>query len=141
LPCVIELTDLPKCEPNISLARVISGRGTVDVIYELWGERFARVQFSGCSWFSLGGPNDEALRNHPLFSLGLKPYTLQEIVDSPFARERARVQHKDGLVLDRFLRRHFVFALKEDCFECFASSYSLIGTYDDEQSALSRAVP
>lgn len=133
---VVELRDLPPADPNCaSVVPIICGRAVYAVYLVASGGEsddgpYAVVAFDGCRSFLGGGPNDEALHRHPLFEHGVMHYAIQEIVDSPWVEERARLLHKDGdpgFFGDG--QRHFLFALKEDSFECMANGYSLLGVY------------
>lgn len=135
-PRVVELHDLPPADPNVArVVPILCGRA-VYAVYQVASDGssddgpFAVVAFDGCRSFSGLGPNDEALHNHPLFGLGVMHCAIQEIVDSPWIVERARLLHKDGDPR-RFAdgQRHFLFALKENSFECTASGYSLLGVH------------
>jgi hypothetical protein len=141
-PRIVELNDLPKANPNTaSVVPIVCGAG-VYAVYQVASDDLsddapcAVVSFEGCLSFLGDGPNDEALHNHPLFKCGLQPYAIQEVLDSPWVEERARLLHKDGnphLFGDG--QRHFIFALKENSFECAARSYSLLGSFPSYQEA------
>src|SRR5215470_4785613 len=144
---VRELVDVPACDPNVSEARVTSDGRAVVIVYESktegWPdvESCSAVRFDGCSWFACGGPTDEAFGNHPLYSLGLQPYALQEVVASPFIATRAAIEARTARLRSilETSQRHFVFALKEGTFECLAKSYSLIGTFPTLAEAIEAA--
>lgn len=135
-PRVVELHDLPPADPNTARVIPILWDRAVHVVYQVasGGEAddgpFAVVSFDGCLGFLGFGPNDEALHRHPLFEHGVKHYAIQEIVDSPWVEERARLLHKDGDPRPfRDGQRHFLLAMKENSFECAARGYSLLGVY------------
>lgn len=100
------------------------------------------VLFHGCSTIDPDGPNDEAFHNLPWFGLGLQHYTLQEIIESPWVRERARIRHKDGIYVPGMVDRgrHFVLAFKENTIECIASSYELVGSFETVRMAEAEAM-
>lgn len=146
-PRVAELTDLPRCDPNLSAGSVFKAqaRKGLVVVYESQGpgwpdsEHWAVVCFSPCACVVCGGPNDEALGNHPLFASGLRFYTLQEVIDSPWLAERCRIQDKDANPhppwwLGRC--RHFVLAFKENTVEVMAERYELLGQYVSRSVAM-----
>lgn len=141
---VVELTDLPPPEPNIQDVQFMMFNGRAHVIY-LTNRApheydFVVVEFSGVADVVGGGPNDEAFHNHALARYGLKHYSLQEVVNSPWRRERALIRHKDRVVTPRALAlRHFVFSFKEGTFECLAEKYALVGRYSDFDSAFREA--
>jgi hypothetical protein len=53
-------------------------------------EEYAVIAFHGVSQFMFGYPNDEALRGHPLYSLGLSCYAFNRIENSPYLVELGR---------------------------------------------------
>lgn len=144
-PRVIEITDLPECEPNISRSRVLAEGATVVVVYEAKGTdwpdsvSWAVVRFDRCLTYQYCLQNDEVLHNPPLYASELTFYSLQEVLDSPWVRAQATISGKSGDP-SRSMQghRHFAFALKEDLFECIAMRYSLVGlfgSYDDAFAA------
>jgi hypothetical protein len=142
-PRIIELTDLPRADPNLATVVPIACGSQVYAVYQVasddWSDEgpCAAVAFDRCRTFLGTGPNDEALHNHPLFKYGLRHYAIQEVVDSPWVEERARLLHKDSAPhLFGDGQRHFVFALKENSFECTAESYSLLGMYPSYREAM-----
>jgi hypothetical protein len=146
-PRVVEINDLPRCEPNISQSRVFAAGPTVVILYDAVDENWptsrtwAVVRFDGYLTYKGGGPNDEALHNHPLFPSGLEHYSLQEVIDSPWIRTESAIAHKSGDPTRMVAgQRHFVFALKEDLFECIADSYTLVGLYESYDTAFAGAI-
>jgi hypothetical protein len=151
-PHVRELTDLPRCEPVLALGSVFLARRTAFLVYETdftllqrdridgeeeEGTRYAVVRLDRCSFVDLDVPNDEALHNHPCQNLGLEPYRLQEIVESPFIVERSRMAHMDGIPWPGLVegQRHFVFAFKDVGVECIAHGYECVGEFPSEEAA------
>lgn len=148
-PRVIKIIDLPECDPNISHSWVLAKGRNVVVIYDSKGtdwpdsDSWAVVRFDRCLTYQGGGPNDEALHNHPLYPSGLTFYSLQEVLDSPWLRAQATIADKSGDP-SRLMQgqRHFAFAFKEELFECIAMSYSLVGLFDSAEMPLRRpAIP
>lgn len=147
-PHAIELFDLPKVEPNLQGVEVVALRGRLFALYWRGALRDSEVgephgvvvvEFRNWHWFAGGGPNDEALHNHPLARYGLRYYTLQWIFDSPAIAPLLDTLHRDGP--DRppgYLAglRHYVFAYKEGTFECIARGYHLTGVYPGMPAAL-----
>ena len=137
-PRFVELADLPEADPNLASVfgipcgaklYVIYGTASDDPSDPSEDESCAVVMFNNCESFLGRGPNDEAIRNHPLYGQGLMSYTIQEVCDSPWVDELVRMRHKDGLPLFRNGQRHFLFALKEGSLELTAGSYSLVGQF------------
>jgi len=89
----------------------------------------ALLRFDRCLHLATNGPNDEALHRHRYFSFGLKHYTIQEILHSPWIPELSAKLDRDGRE-DRWPEaRHFVLALKENTVDVAADSVTVIGVY------------
>jgi hypothetical protein len=143
------LTDLPALEPNLSGVELVAMLDRLFLIYDAW-PRPGRsdepmgvvvVEFRGWKYFSGGGPNDEAQHNHPAFRHGAQWYSAWEILNSPEIERVGDLTHKDGKKRPRSQKdesRHFVFAFKEDTFDCFADGYHVHGFYDSRKDALQR---
>jgi hypothetical protein len=147
---VVELIDLPVCEPNVSDAIVLvstaAGFRMAFVAFDTWDpdrpdqpRGVALVRFDRIRQVIARGPNDEALHRHPFFSLGLRHYTLQEIVHSPWNALVSSLLDKDGRVNRCEDARHFVLAFKETCVDVLADGYALIGIFPSQDTALSAA--
>ncbi|MCE9635658.1 MAG: hypothetical protein K8T90_08130 [Planctomycetes bacterium] len=148
-PRAVELSDLPGLEPNLSGVELVAMLDRLFLVYHAWPRPdrtdeptgVAVVEFQRCLYFSGGGPNDEALHNHPAAPYGIQSYRAWEITNSPEIRKLGDLVHKDGSKrLRSFMRgvRHFVFAFKEDAFDCFAFGYHLHGLYGSRKEALQR---
>lgn len=147
----IELSDIPDCCPCTSLGRVLTFGSTLIVIYEINqvnaadGMYWAAIRcdcFLAAQW---GGPNDEAFHNHPLYSAdpdGIRHYTMQEVIGSPWIRERAAIadakRNADRLMTDQ---HHFIFAFKENCVECVAESCVSLGVFPSINDVLTHVSP
>jgi hypothetical protein len=53
--------------------------------------RFVVIEMWGCAETRFGGPNDEAIRGHPLHGKGLAGYRAHEVVNSTWIEEAIRV--------------------------------------------------
>lgn len=145
---VVELAEVP--EPMAGGANesvVIADGRRVALVYDVVHgampdeEGFAVVLFARCSQFLGGGPNDEAYGNHPLFEYGLGPYAAHEVVGSWWIEERGRINHKDGTFeWEGNKLRHFVFAMKEDMFECLAHGVEVVGVFATRAEAVTAAI-
>ena len=119
----------------------------VVVVYESQGpewpdeDTYAVVKLDGCHMYLGRGPNDEAIHNHPSAKYGVTPYAMQEVINSPWIAERARLLHKDGLVSPWAVegRRHFLFAFKEHSLDFIAKSYTIVGEYKTKEEAMESA--
>jgi len=73
-----------------------------------------------------GRPNDEAFHGHPLYSRGLRPYSVFEIDNSSWLRRLEEMnsvhEHHDK---EKFLSAyyHFIFAFHDSTFECIADGF------------------
>jgi hypothetical protein len=139
-PRVEVLADLPKCDVALSYGMVAMKGPDAFVVYEIQAKRnpprCAVVCFHQWELFDKG-PNDHAQHNHPLRGLGLQPYRLQEIVDSPLVRERVRMHHEDGVHVPGMFDqgRHFVLNFHDNSIECIAAGYELVGTFMSAEEA------
>jgi hypothetical protein len=151
MPNAIKLTDLPPCEPNVSTASVLTGsrRGgghSAWIAYDAKGpdwpnsdEVVALVRLDDVAQLVTNGPNDEAFHNHPFYRFGLRPYALQELVDSPWIAMTLSMLHKDRVPTNTRGRRHFVFALKESTVDCLAASAVFVGYFPTHVDAIAAA--
>jgi hypothetical protein len=94
------------------------------------------VRFRRVHSVKLGGPNDEALRGHPLSGKGLQPYTAHRVVNSRWITHAEQVnsvhpQHQGGWH-ERL--NHYVLCFHDETFECLAESFTterLLGSPHD----------
>ena len=67
------------------------------------------------------------MEGHPLYHLGLEPYSIQKVIDSQWIKELTKMNsvhpyHKD----EQFEKyEHFIFFFHDTCFEIVAESYSI----------------
>ena len=90
------------------------------LIFETRSERKVLVEIEGCLICQFGYPNDEALKGHRLYRLGLRPYRVFEIVDSSWFHELTRQNRITFPSSDFGQLRHFVIAFHDSTFECLA---------------------
>ena len=87
------------------------------------------VKFNRFAQFKFGSPNDEAMEGHPLYELGLEPYSIQKVIESEWIKELSKMNsvhpyHKD----EHFSNyEHFIFFFHDTCFEIVAEGYSIEG--------------
>jgi hypothetical protein len=151
MPAVTELPDLPPCEPNVSTASVLTGsrRGGTHsawIAYDAQGldwpnddDVVALVRLDDVAHLVTNGPNDEAFHNHPFYRFGLRPYAIQELVDSPWIAMTLSMLHKDRVPTNIRGRRHFIFALKENTVDCLAASAVFVGYFPTHSDAIAAA--
>lgn len=87
----------------------------------------AAVRFKSFRAQYFGAPNDEALAGHPLYDIGLVPYSAFEVVNSEWVaelcrRNRVHWAHEDTHY-DAY--RHFIFTFHDSTFEIVAKQYSV----------------
>ena len=67
------------------------------------------------------------MEGHPLYDLGLEPYSIQKVIESEWVKELTKMNsvhpnHKD----EHFSNyKHFIFFFHDTCFEIVAESYSI----------------
>lgn len=150
-PPAIKLPDLPPCEPNVSTASVLTGfrsggARSAWIAYDAkgpdWpndGDVVALVRLDDVAQLVTNGPNDEAFRNHPFYHHGLRHYTIQELIDSPWIAMTLSMLHKDRVPTNTRGRRHFVFALKETTVDCLAALAAFVGFFPTHGDAIAAA--
>jgi len=76
------LSDWPQPDSGAPEPRINASEGSLSVLYLTAEEQYAIVEFPVCHQFTFGHPNDETLHAHPLFSRGLKFYSVHRIKNS-----------------------------------------------------------
>lgn len=118
------------------LFNAMSDDKNADGYYERVGT--AVMEFKGCCRTLFGGPNDEALPEHPLYLKGLADfgYGICEVLNSSWAKEvmnRSR-RSAERIWGDRFEKvyekhdwstRHFIITFHDSTFECLADDLVL----------------
>jgi hypothetical protein len=98
-----------------------AGHGPLLVAYDTPNEEVAVVQFPVCQQFIYGHPNDETLSGHPLYSSGLKHYSVYRVSESSRikALERANSVHpRHDASRYRSGMEHYVFTFQDGTLEC-----------------------
>jgi len=95
-------------------------RNTID-------NRIVTATFNRFIQFKFGNPNDESIEGHPLYNLGLEPYSIQKVIDSEWIKELIKMNsvhpnHKDEHFSDY---EHFIFFFHDTCFEIISEAYSI----------------
>ena len=89
--------------------------------YRTADDKIVVVRFPLCNYVIFGAPNDEALGGHPLYSRGLKHYSVHEVRHSSLIEmlERRNSVHprhdRESYVRDK---RHYVFTFQDSTLEC-----------------------
>lgn len=105
-------------------------------------EPLALVEFKRCLSAKLGTPNDEILfAGHPLDGRGLKAYTAQIVVNSPWIAELEQLNRVHRGYRPEFWRTltHYAFWFHDSTFECVAESYSVEVFHESFSALLARA--
>jgi hypothetical protein len=63
----------------------------------------AIIRFRDVSWLHFGYPNDEGLREHPFYDIGLRHYAFWEVLDSPKVSAGSSHRHWIGTFHDETL--------------------------------------
>jgi hypothetical protein len=104
--------------------------------------KIAVIHFPLCSIFTFGAPNDEVLAGHPLYSKGLKFYSIHRVENSSWiaALERRNAVHSRH-DRQRFLedKKHFIFTFHDSTLECVINEGKFwptaISQFDSEEEA------
>ena len=85
------------------------------------------VSFEQCMSAKLGHPNDEAQLGHPLYGRGLRAYTTQIVMNSPWLKEVAKTNsaHPNDDPKSWNSLNHYIFWFHDSTFECLARSYKV----------------
>jgi hypothetical protein len=69
-----------------------------------------------------GGPNDEALSGHPLYSRGLKFYSAHQVLNSSWIkiREKMNSVHPRHNPIFFYKKNHYIITFHDNMFECIA---------------------
>ncbi len=97
--------------------------GTHVTVLTLDTEKFiATMEFEHAYLHMFGSPNDEVFKGHPLWSRGLKPYSVSEVKDSSWIRKLERLNSVHPMHdPKRFLTlHHFIITFHDSTFECIA---------------------
>ena len=89
--------------------------------------RIVTLKFNKFAEFKFSNPNDESLSGHPYFKLGLKPYSIQKVVDSDWINELKNMNSVHPYHQDRhFVKyKHLIFTFRDICFEIVSESYTI----------------
>lgn len=79
--------------------------------------------FERCHATKFGGPNDEVISGHPLFSRGLEPYGPHIVHNSPWIAEAERINSVHPLHQGGWSQRlkHYFFMFHDETFEALAA--------------------
>lgn len=130
-----ELTDLPQQCTGAPMPIILATENGLGLAFWLAGDddAFAVIEFDRVLAHYFGGPNDEALRGHPLYERGLGHYGVYEVLASSWLRTMERMNRVHGSHNPSTFEgyRHFIFSFKETPFECLAKGISGVQIFDD----------
>jgi hypothetical protein len=144
-PCPVLLAD----EHHVFLAYFLQvsdsnwdGSSVRVVSPESKDEPVALVSFNTPYVHYFGPPNDEAISGHPLFKIGLKPYSVFEVINSLWIDEIEKMNSVHSYHnKDRFSSlKHFIFSFHDSVFECVAESFSVAQKSGSLVKVISEAV-
>ncbi len=121
-PRIVIVEDWPLPD-TVTPAIVCRMPSTLLIAYGTGEDQVAVVRFSHGGTVKVGGPNDEALRGHPLHPFGLQPYAIHRVESSPWLDELERlnsIHPRHSAARFRADKVHYVFALKEETIEVMA---------------------
>lgn len=142
-PQIEELANVPPPSADISGASVLVVGTDAFVAYETSSsddEFIALVHFRHCLRVMTGGPNDEAFGNHRFYQFGLRPYTVQRLVGSPWIEEVQKERHKFRTPTPNLSLHHIVFALKGAAVDVLATNVEFVGLFPTHRAAMEAAV-
>ncbi len=119
----IVLPDWPQ-PAVVAEPRICADDSSLLLRYRTGDEKIVVVRFPLCNYLALGAPNDEALGGHPLYSRGLKHYSVHEVVHSSLMKllERRNSVHPrhdpESYLRDK---KHYVFTFQDSTLECVVS--------------------
>jgi hypothetical protein len=96
-------------------------------------EPFCLLLFPCAAFHRLGPPNDEGLGAYPLASLGLKWYSVHEVLNSSFVTPQWKLASR------HHVHRHFAITFQDSTFECVATDCVLGGVYGSNDIASTEA--
>jgi hypothetical protein len=123
-PAAIEIADFPQMDTGAPCPLVLADGFRVVLCYFLRSEGCGVISFENAISHSLGGPSEETLHGHPLWSRGLKHYGVFTIEHSPLidrleAIDSVHPNHKPGFD-KRF--KHYIIPFHDETFECVSRS-------------------
>jgi hypothetical protein len=132
-PTCMPLAWKPLWSSGAPSPHVLSAGDTTYLLYMIdehdpsWdGESVAIVQFKACYAHRFGGPNDEVVHTHPLYSKGLEPYRAHEVKNSAWIasewqmnRMHPKFRHERWDAM-----KHYLLLFHDEMFECLAEGHA-----------------
>lgn len=117
----IELPEWPQPDAGTPCPRVVADEQGLLLYYKANTGQHVLVTFQGCSTFTFGAPNDEALNGHPLYGYGLKFYSVHRVINSDWIQEMemrnsVHPRHDKARFLEGLI--HYIITFHDSTFEC-----------------------
>lgn len=115
----------PKPEAAVPNPKVFSDDSTLILTYNIDEQNHAIITFQLVHIYKFGAPNDEALGGHPLFSSGLRSYSVYEVNNSKWIDELEKMNSVHPMhTREWFLegKKHLIFTFHDSTFECVVST-------------------
>jgi hypothetical protein len=143
---LIAVEDAPQSDVGAPLPCIVSSEHTLCLAYIMqivdsnWDGSYvniigpdtengqvAIIQFEMAYAHFFGPPNDEAIEGHPLYKLGLKPYSVSKVEGSTWIKEFVKRNsvhefHRSDMLSSH---HHFIFAFHDSTFECIAKGFKV----------------
>ena len=106
----------PQIDLKIPVERVI---GTDEEVYVL--------SFNNCIYHRLGSPNDESLKGHRYYKLGLRSYSFYELRQSDLIHQLMSIDsvHPKYNVNSWKNYKHYIITFHDEMFECVAANFEI----------------
>jgi hypothetical protein len=143
---LVPIEDIPQSDVGAPLPCMVSNEQTLCLAYitriidsnwdgthvkivgsDTENENVAIVQFEMAYAHFFGPPNDEAIEGHPLYKLGLRPYSISRVEESTWIKEFVKRNsvhefHRPDMLSTH---SHFIFAFHDSTFECIAKGIKI----------------
>lgn len=126
----VELDWKHQWDTGAPLPHVLASENALFLIYLTNADEqdeVAVVTFHHSAVHSFGGPNDEVLHGHPLYSHGLEFYSAHEVRNSKWLAEIQKINSVHYRYNPARWRayRHYLFTFHDSIFECIAEGYDV----------------
>jgi hypothetical protein len=110
--CLASQPDSNRDGTHVTMVSPADDSPSAFVVIEIWGCRNVR----------LGGPNDEAIRGHPLYGKGLEGYRAHEVINSAWIEDAIKVNSVHPHHSDVPFRRlhHYALLFHDETLEALA---------------------
>jgi hypothetical protein len=115
---IIEAWPIPSSVPE---PKLWNDERCLSLRYHTADDRLAVLQFDRCLAVKAGPPNDEALHGHPLYSRGLRFYSVHRVSASSWIDELERMNRVHPRHdRDHFIHglSHYIFTFQDSTLEC-----------------------